>query len=74
MENEQRIDLDVFEKTDESVWVRVRTEAENNYDKGVELELYSTTIVQRSGCGQGRGRRGNTTPFTSQKGGGGSCK
>lgn len=54
--------------------MRVRTEAENNYDKGVELELYSTTIVQRSGCGQGRGRRGNTTPFTSQKGGGGSCK
>lgn len=74
MENEQRINLDVAEKSDESVCVRIRTEAENNDDTAVELELDSTAVVQGSGCGRGRGPRGNTTPITSRKRGAGGCK
>ncbi|KAH9736897.1 BED-type domain-containing protein [Citrus sinensis] len=67
MENEQRIDLDAFEKSDESVCVRVRTELENNNDTAVELEPNSTAAVQGNSRGRSRGRRGNTNSVTSQK-------
>ena len=76
MENEQRVDLDVFE-TDESVGVRVGMDmaAENN-DTAAELEHDSTTVEQgggsRSGRGRGRRGRGNTTAGASKKRGAGS--
>ena len=76
MENEHRVDLDVYD-TDESVGVRVGVDmaAENN-DIAVELEPDSTTVEQgsESGSGHGRGRRGrgNTTIGASKKRGAGS--
>lgn len=63
MENEQRIDLDAFEKSDESVCVRVRTESENNNNTTIKLEPNSTAAVQ----GSSRGRRDDTNHVTSQK-------
>ncbi|KAK9229704.1 hypothetical protein WN944_022668 [Citrus x changshan-huyou] len=61
MENEQRIDLDAYEKSDESVCVRVRTESKNNNDTAVELEPNSTTAVQGSSRGRGRRVDGSTS-------------
>ena len=64
--------MDVFEKSDESVCMRVGTESESNDDtSAVELEPNSTAVVQGSSCGRGRGRRDNINPITSQKQGGG---
>ena len=71
MENEQRVDLDVFE-TDESVGVRVGMDmATENNDTAAELEPDSTIVEygsgSGSGSGRGRGRRGNTTTVASKK-------